>query len=60
MVPDYFWIVVYSCDKEVTDVHKRKKTTKYLIGCFESLKVIKHVKILSSLSYNYKKINKKC
>jgi hypothetical protein len=31
-----------TCEKAVTDRNKKKKTTKYRIGSFKSLKVIKH------------------
>mgnify|MGYP000374115391 CR=1 FL=1 len=38
----------------------KKKTTKYLIFGFKTLKVVKHKRYSVVYPYNYKKINKLC
>ncbi len=58
MVPETLVVSIVTCEKEARDRVKKKKTTRYLIWCFKSLKVIKQPKIFCSLPYNYKKINK--
>ena len=51
--------MVVSCEKTVVpESINKKKTTKYLISRFKTLKVIKRVRYFVVSWYNYKKINK--
>jgi len=59
IVPKTFCDGVASCEKAMFLANSiKKKTTKYLIFGFKTLKVIKHNRYSVVYPYNYKKINK--
>ena len=61
MVPKTFCDGVVSCENRVFLANSiKKKTTKYLISGFKTLKVINHERYSVVYPYNYKKINKLC
>jgi hypothetical protein len=49
-----------SCAIAAVESTKKKKTTKYFINSFKTLKVIKGIEYFVVSYYNYKKINNEC